>query len=446
MDLFEACSNRDMTGEKPLADRIRPGKLQDLIGQEHVTGPGTVLEKAIRDDRVFSMILWGPPGCGKTTLAGIIANETQGCFIRISAVLSGVKDIRGVIEKAREQRRLYRKKTLLFVDEIHRFNKSQQDAFLHHVENGLITLIGATTQNPSFEVIPALVSRCRVFSLKALDAKHVIKILKKALLDPERGLGQDENKFSPKALAHIASVSEGDARIALTNLETVCLHFMDKPVIEAEDVETAVLRKSLLYDKAGEEHYNLISAFIKSLRASDPDASIYWLERMLMAGDDPVYIIRRMVRFATEDIGMADPGALTMALNSMDAFRFLGHPEGDDVLFQAAIYLATAPKSNAVYMAHKAVTAEIEKGGYKPVPLHIRNAPTRMMKDMGYARGYKYAHDYKDAFCAQTCLPEGMEEKRFYLPSDRGYEKMVKQRLEAWIALRSKPDEPDLDR
>lgn len=438
MDIFESHMNRSISADAPLADRMRPARLDDLVGQGHITARGTILEKAIADDRVFSMILWGPPGCGKTTLAGIIANETRSCFVRISAVLSGVKEIREVISTAQEQRKLYGKRTILFVDEIHRFNKAQQDAFLHHVENGLITLIGATTENPSFQVIPALVSRCRVFALKSLDPESIVRILIRGLTDTEKGLGQVSRKFSDKALEHIARVSDGDARIALINLETAFLHFPEKETIETEDIETAILKKSLLYDKAGEEHFNLISAFIKSLRGSDPDAAIYWLQRMLMSGDDPFYMLRRMIRFATEDIGMADPGALTMAIHAMEAFRFLGHPEGDDALFQAAVYLATAPKSNAVYMAHKAVKKEIEKTGYAPVPFHIRNAPTRLMKEMEYGKGYKYAHDYNDGYVDQSYLPEGLDTERFYFPTDRGYEKTVRQRLEAWLKLKSK--------
>ncbi|MBC8438369.1 MAG: replication-associated recombination protein A [Deltaproteobacteria bacterium] len=436
MDLFESHSFQDKSLARPLADRIRPRTLDELVGQEHLTGKGSLLQKAIEDDRVFSILLWGPPGCGKTTLAGIIAKETKSEFVEISAVLSGVKEIRQIIEQAKKNRALYKKQTILFVDEIHRFNKAQQDAFLLHVEKGLIVLVGATTQNPSFEVIPALVSRCRVFTLKSLEKKNILTILKRALIDPENGLGLEKERLSDDALEHIASVSDGDARIALTNLETAVLHFAQKKQINIQDVEIAIEKKSLLYDKAGEEHFNLISAFIKSMRGSDPDAAMYWLERMLMAGDDPYYMLRRMIRFATEDIGMADPGALTMALNASEAFRILGHPEGDDALFQAAIYLATAPKSNAVYAAHKQVKKIIQKTGYAQVPFHIRNAPTKLMKDLGYGKGYKYAHDYKDAFSSQSYLPKDLEDQRFYYPTDRGYEKTVKLRLEAWIKLK----------
>ncbi len=443
MDLFESHSFQDKSLARPLADRIRPRTLDELVGQEHLTGKGSLLQKAIEDDRVFSMLLWGPPGCGKTTLAGIIAKETKSEFVEISAVLSGVKEIRQIIEQAKKNWALYKKQTILFVDEIHRFNKAQQDAFLLHVEKGLIVLVGATTQNPSFEVIPALVSRCRVFTLKSLEKKNILTILKRALIDPENGLGLEKERLSHDALDHIARVSDGDARIALTNLETAVLHFAQKKQINIQDVEIAIEKKSLLYDKAGEEHFNLISAFIKSMRGSDPDAAMYWLERMLMSGDDPYYMLRRMIRFATEDIGMADPGALTMALNASESFRILGHPEGDDALFQAAIYLATAPKSNSVYAAHKQVKKTIQKTGYSQVPLHIRNAPTKLMKDLGYGKGYKYAHDYKDAFSPQSYLPKDLEDQRFYYPTDRGYEKTVKLRLEAWIKLKQNKKEAD---
>ncbi len=436
MDLFESNALGQMHQYTPLADRMRPDSLNELIGQEHITGRGSLLQQAIENDRVFSMLLWGPPGCGKTTLANIIAKVTQSEFVRISAVLSGVRDIRQIIDRAKEKRNLYKKRTILFVDEIHRFNKSQQDAFLFHVENGLITLVGATTENPSFEVNPALVSRCRVFTLKPLDHGHILKILQRGLTDQKKGLGMGKESFSVEALAHIAKVSDGDARIGLTNLETAALHFGPEKIISVQDIEAAVEKKSLLYDKDGEEHYNLISAFIKSLRGSDPDAAIYWLERMLAAGDDPYYMLRRMIRFATEDIGLADPGALTMALNASESFRILGHPEGDGSLFLAAVYLATAPKSNAVYAAHKAIKQEVLATGYQPVPLHIRNAPTSLMAQMSYGKGYKYAHDYKDGYVPQSYLPASMEDQRFYFPTQRGYEKTVKQRLEGWINMK----------
>jgi len=437
MNLFDQQAQEDMAKDAPLADRMRPQSLDQVMGQDHITGPGTLLEKAVSNDRVFSMLLWGPPGCGKTTLANIIANETQSECVKISAVLSGVKEVRQIIEQAKENRRIRKKRTLLFVDEIHRFNKAQQDAFLFHVENGLITLIGATTENPSFEVNPALVSRCRVFTLKSLGNDEIKGILKRALTDEEKGLGMDRGVFSDDALNHIAALSDGDARMALTNLETAVLHWGSERTIEIKDIEDAVQKKALRHDKRGEEHYNIISAFIKSLRGSDPDAAIYWLERMLAAGDDPLYMLRRMIRFATEDVGLADPGALTMAMNADASFRRLGRPEGDGSLFQAAVYLATAPKSNAVYTAHKAVKDAVEKQGYQPVPMHIRNAPTGLMKKMGYGSGYQYAHDFKGGYVPQSYLPDTMEGTRFYFPTQRGYESTVKQRLEAWISMKT---------
>ncbi|MDT8380180.1 MAG: replication-associated recombination protein A [Desulfotignum sp.] len=442
MNLFDAHSDPHLDGTAPLADRMRPRRLSELQGQDHLIAPGSLLARAIQDDRVFSMILWGPPGCGKTTLANIIANETQCEFIRISAVLSGVKEVRQIIDTAREKRALFKKRTLLFVDEIHRFNKAQQDAFLHHVETGLITLVGATTENPSFEVIPALVSRCRVFALKSLEPHHIHAILMRALTDPVQGLGCDAKRFDKEALTYLAQSADGDARMALTALEAAAFHFSDKPVVSLRDLEAVVGKKALLYDKGGEEHFNLISAFIKSMRGSDPDAAIYWLQRMLAAGDDPYYLIRRMVRFATEDVGMADPGALTMALNAGESFRLLGRPEGDGSLFQAAVYLATAPKSNAVYAAQKQVTDLVEKTGYQPVPLHIRNPVTKLMKEMGYGRGYQYAHDHEGGYAPQSYLPDSLDGQRLYFPTDRGYEKIVRQRLEAWIAMRGSQKKP----
>ncbi len=422
----------------PLADRMRPQTLEQLAGQEHITKKGELLQRAIENDNLFSIILWGPPGCGKTTIATIIANETKANFIHISAVLSSVKDVREIIKDAEKNRELHKKKTILFVDEIHRFNKAQQDAFLHHVENGVITLVGATTENPSFEVIPALVSRCRVLSLKALNKKSITTILKGALKDQERGLGYRNLRLSDKAFEHISDISQGDARVALSNLEIITTHFKDKSSIEIKDVEESLQKKAIMYDKAGEEHFNLISALHKSLRGSDPDAAIYWLARMLKGGEDPIYILRRMVRFATEDIGIADPGALSVALNAMESFRFLGHPEGDEAIFQAAIYLATAPKSNAVYMAARKVREEIKKTGYLPVPFHIRNAPTGLMKDMGYGKGYKYSHDFKKAYVPQDYLPDDISNKRFYSPTDRGYENIVKKRLEGWLKIKNR--------
>lgn len=436
MDLFDHTAGQDMAGAAPLAERMRPRRLEDVVGQDHITAKGALLERAVAEDRVFSMILWGPPGCGKTTLANVIAAQTKNQWVKISAVLSGVKEVRQIIEEAKERRRLHNRRTLLFVDEIHRFNKSQQDAFLFHVENGLITLIGATTENPSFEVNPALVSRCRVFTLNSLSLDAIVQILNRALTDKDKGLGLLSDIFSKDAIEYIAAASDGDARTALTSLEACALNRGDGKTLDVEDVRTMVSQKLLRHDKAGEEHFNLISAFIKSVRGSDPDAAMYWLERMLAAGDDPIYILRRMIRLATEDIGLADPGALTMTMNADDSFRRLGRPEGDGSLYQAAVYLATAPKSNAVYAAQKQVQDAVKKHGALPVPMHIRNAPTGLMEQMGYGKGYKYVHDYKHGYASQSYLPETLEGTRFYHPSARGYEKTVKQRLEAWLDMK----------
>ncbi|HUV50084.1 MAG TPA: replication-associated recombination protein A [Anaerolineae bacterium] len=445
MDLFEYRAQKASAASKPLAERMRPKSLDEFIGQSHVVGNGTLIRKAIEKDRIFSMILWGPPGCGKTTLARIIANETGSYFVHFSAVLSGVKEIRSVIEDAKNQQKLYQKSTILFVDEIHRFNKAQQDAFLHHVESGLITLIGATTENPSFEVIPPLLSRCRLIILNTLSSDNIAAIIDHSLKDSERGLGKMSLVLDRDALLFLIQIAEGDARIALNNLEIAASLLMPEtePVqnattghITLQVIETALQKKALLYDKSGEEHFNLISAFHKSLRGSDPDAAIYWLERMLSAGENPLYVARRMVRFASEDVGNADPYALGIALNAMEAFKFLGHPEGDLALTQAAVYLATAPKSNSIYTSSKMVKKEIESSGSQPVPLHIRNAPTRLMKEIGYGKDYKYAHDYEEGFTPQNYLPEKLQSRFYYSPTNRGYEKTIKQRLEKWRDLR----------
>lgn len=427
---------------RPLADRMRPVDLEQFVGQSHAVGQGTPIYHAVCRDRIFSMIFWGPPGCGKTTLARIMANATRSYFVQISAVLSGVKDIRSVIAQAKAQAADGRG-TVLFVDEIHRFNKSQQDAFLHHVEDGLITLIGATTENPSFEVIPALLSRCRVITLNPLSSEEISAIVQKALKDPTRGLGRLNLRLSPKAVDYLVKLAGGDARVALNNLELVAAiaeqDGNDKrngnESINTQTLQRALQKKALVHDKGGESHYNLISAFHKSLRGSDPDAALYWLARMLEAGEDPFYVARRMVRFASEDVGNADPNAVVVALNAMEAFRFLGHPEGELTLAQAALYLATAPKSNAVYKAYRKVQDEVAESGSLPVPMHIRNAPTGLMRDLGYGRGYQYAHDHKEAIVCQTYLPQALLGRRYYDPTSRGYENIVKKRLDKWRRL-----------
>ncbi len=445
MNLFEYSAQQSAAGLRPLADRMRPRRLEEFSGQPQAVGPGTSIRHAIEQDRLFSMILWGPPGCGKTTLARIIAAETSRYFVQFSAVLSGVKEIRSVIAQAKDQQQLYHKATVLFVDEIHRFNKAQQDAFLHHVESGLLTLIGATTENPSFEVIPALMSRCRIITLNALTPEDLTTIITSALKDKERGLGDMQLDIDRQAMDHLVRTADGDARAALNSLEIAAslvasgsdsAQKAETDRITLEALEHALEKKALVYDKSGEEHYNLISAFHKSLRGSDPDAALYWLGRMLLAGENPFYVARRMVRFASEDIGNADPYALGIALSAMEAFRFLGSPEGELALAQAAVYLATAPKSNRIYKAYKEVAECIKDTGTLPTPFHIRNAPTALMKTLGYGQNYKYAHDHKDAYVAQDYLPDKLKGRLFYMPTPRGYEKVIKQRLETWRRLR----------
>jgi putative ATPase len=452
MDLFEYSAKKAARTSRPLADRMRPGNLEEFVGQDHITGKQTLIRHAIEQDRIFSMILWGPPGCGKTSLARIIADGTHCHFVQFSAVLSGIKDIRSVIEVAKNQQKHFRKKTVLFVDEIHRFNKTQQDAFLQHVESGLITLIGATTENPSFEVIPALMSRCRVITLKPLTPDDINVIIDNALTNKERGLGNLGIVLEQDAISHLIRIADGDARAVLNSLEIAAsivtseknlLAKEKKTSITVEVLERALEKKALIYDKAGEEHYNLISAFHKSLRGSDPDAAVYWLGRMLAAGEDPFYIARRMIRFASEDIGNADPYALGLALSAMDAFKFLGHPEGELALAQAAIYLATAPKSNKVYSAYGKVKEEIDRSGALPVPFHIRNAPTGLMKALGYGQNYKYAHDYKNAHVPQRYLPKQLDGQLYYVPTGRGYEKTIKHRLDKWRELKDKKKSTD---
>ena len=440
MDLFDQQEARN--DNRPLADRMRPRNLDEYVGQDHLLGADSLLRRAVQEDRLFSVIFWGPPGSGKTTLARILAGETKSHFVSFSAVLSGVKEIRAVVDEAAEQWRLHRRRTLLFVDEIHRFNKAQQDAFLPHVESGLITLIGATTENPSFEVISPLLSRMRVLILKPFTEEDLERILQNALADEERGLGRLRLEIEPEALKRIVWSADGDARAALNSLEAAA-SLADKAGeaghrMTLAFVERAIQKKALQYDKSGEEHYNLISALHKSLRGSDPDAALYWLGRMLKAGEDPLYLARRMVRFASEDVGNADPRALTVAVDAMQAYHFLGSPEGELALAQAAVYLATAPKSNALYAGYGQVNATIEKTGTLPVPLHIRNAPTKLMKELDYGKDYRYAHDYAEAYVPQEYLPDQIrgKEGRFYRPTDRGYEKIIGERLEAWRKIR----------
>jgi len=440
MDLFDEHDKKLAMANRPLADRMRPETLAEYVGQSHLIGEGCLLRRAIEEDKLFSVIFWGPPGVGKTTLARIIASETSSHFETFSAVLSGVKEIRAVIDEAKSQIRYYKRRTILFVDEIHRFNKAQQDAFLQHVESGLITLIGATTENPSFEVIAPLLSRLRVMVLNPYSDEELLSIVKKALGDPEKGFGRLPIECDDDVLMHIVWSADGDARTVLNNLEAAVSLAAQEPGAQIDItkvvVEKALLKKALRYDKGGEEHYNLISAFHKSLRGSDPDAAMYWLGRMLAAGEDPLYIARRMVRFASEDVGNASPEALSVAISAMQAFQFIGLPEGELALAQAAIYLATAPKSNALYAGFGKVKAAIARTGSLPVPLHIRNAPTKLMKNLGYGRDYKYAHEYDDAYVPQEYLPEQLKGQTYYSPSDRGYERIIRERLDKWKKIR----------
>jgi putative ATPase len=444
--LFEMKEKESIGREAPLADRMRPRTLEEFVGQEHLLSRGKVLRQAIESDRLPSMILWGPPGSGKTTLAMIIAKTTGARFIAFSAVLSGVKEIKEVIKEADEEWKYEKRKMILFVDEIHRFNKAQQDAFLPHVEDGTIILIGATTENPSFEVISPLLSRTKVFTLNPLNGEEVKSILKRALEEKERGLGKYQAIVEPEVLEGICRLVNGDARAGLNTLEMIVLTTPPDPSgirsIRRENLEEALQKKTFLYDKAGEEHYNLISALHKSLRGSDPDAALYWLGRMIEAGEDPLYIARRMIRFASEDVGMADPQALHVSISAMEAFRFVGLPEGALALAQAAVYLATAPKSNALYAAYQGMEKDVRELGSMPVPLHIRNAPTSLMKDLGYGKDYKYPHDYVDHFIEEEYLPENLKGRIYYCPTEQGVEREIKKRLDFWRKKKHEKQKP----
>lgn len=436
-DLWEQDSGAhtvpEVSPHAPLAERMRPRSVAEFSGQEHLVGEGRILRRMIETDSLASLILWGPPGCGKTTLAHIIAAETKSHFIFFSAILSGVKEIREVFREA-ERYAARGIRTVLFIDEIHRFNKSQQDAFLPYIEKGVVTIVGATTENPSFEVIAPLLSRCRVLTLQQLEAEAVRSLLIQALGDSERGLGRLALSASDDALDFLASQADGDARTALNTLE-IAAGLAQDGSITLETAQEAMQKKALLYDKGGEEHYNVISAFIKSLRGSAPDAALYWLARMLEAGEDPIFILRRMMIMAAEDIGNADPRALQVAVAALQAFQVIGMPEGRIILGQAVTYLATAPKSNAAYAGINSALAEVRKSGALPVPLHIRNAPTKLMKEQGYGKGYQYAHDYEDGYAGQECLPDKLAGRKFYEPKGHGYEKSIVERME-WLKSR----------
>ena len=441
MTLFENSARQQLDRHAPLAARMRPRSFDDFVGQEHIVGPDTVLRRSIEADRIPSIILWGPPGTGKTTLANVIAAVTKSHFSAVSAVGSGVADLRAIVGEAKDRLGMERRRTILFIDEIHRFNKAQQDVILPHVEDGTVILIGATTENPSFEVNSPLLSRSRVFVLKALTAEQIEQIIFKAISDAETGLAELRPELDEDAMEALVLFSNGDARIALNTLELAVQSTRPNEngirKISPETVEDASQRRSQVYDKSGDQHYDTISAFIKSLRSSDPDASLYYLARMIDAGEDPLFIARRLVILAAEDVGMADPNALSVAVAAQQAVHFIGMPEGQIPLAEATVYLATASKSNASYMALNRALQDVETSRNDPVPLHLRNAVTGLMKGLGYGEGYKYAHDYEGSFTPAENLPESVRGHRYYRPGDQGYEIEVRERLRKWWGERS---------
>jgi putative ATPase len=421
--------------DAPLAERMRPRSLEEVVGQEHLVGDERALTRLVKQGRIPSLIFWGPPGCGKTTLARVLAAETGSRFVATSAVIIGIKDVRAMVEEAKHAQR-NGQHTLLFLDEIHRFNKAQQDAFLPHVENGLITLLGATTENPSFEVNAALLSRCRVFTLNPLGVEDIERLVDRAMIDEERGLGGKSLTLAAEARGALVAVAGGDARAALTALDAAAASVGEGAITEEIVIDVCQSGAAIHYDKGGEEHYNLISALHKSVRGSDPQAALYWLARMLEGGADLMYVARRLVRMASEDIGNADPQALGIALAAKDAAHFLGLPEANVALAQVTVYLSTAPKSNASELAYNAAAELARSTSHEPVPLHIRNAPTRLMKDLGYGKRYHYDHDHPDAYAGQSFLPESLDEPEFYRPNPRGFEREIEKRLQYWKSLK----------
>ena len=432
-DLFDQLADQQLQHEAPLAARMRPRTLEAFLGQREIVGEGRALRTAIEQDTPFSLVLWGPPGTGKTTLATIIAHATKSHYIPLSAASAGVKDLHQAAKEARDRLGMHSQRTILFIDEIHRFNKTQQDAVLPHVEDGTLTLIGATTENPSFEVNAALLSRCRVFRLKSLEDEDLRTLVARAIDDEERGLGKHSVMLDDDAMDYLTSVAGGDARVALNTVEVAALTAVPDEDghtrLTPQTIQNTIQQKVPQYDKSGDWHYDAISALHKTLRDSDPDAALYWLGRMLVAGDDPQYIARRLIRFSVEDIGMADPHALTLAMAAQQAVHFIGVPEGELALAHAAVYLATSPKSNAIYTAYGKAREDAERTSDEAIPLHLRNAPTSLMKEMGHGRGYKYAHDYDGAMVNQEHLPESLRERQYYEPTDRGRE----QKIGEWL-------------
>ena len=449
-DLFQSAYEEQLERDAPLAARMRPRTFDEYVGQEHIVGQGRVLRASIEADKLPSMILWGPPGSGKTTLARIIASITRAQFHQISAVSSGVADLRRVVEEARELRGMYQRPTILFIDEIHRFNKSQQDVILPYVEDGTITLIGATTENPSFEVIAPLLSRSRVYTLNPLTGDQIKTIVERAIVDKERGLGHQNLVLEPDALEYLINLSGSDARAALNALELAASATRPdaKGVTEVglKAIQDAMQRRTPLYDKGGDRHYDTISAFIKSLRDSDPDGALYWMARMLEAGEDPLFIVRRMVILAAEDVGLADPQALVVAVATQQAVHFIGMPEGFIPMAEAAVYLATAPKSNSTYVAYLKAREDVQTTPNDPVPLHLRNAVTGLMKAAGYGKGYKYAHDFPGHVVEQEHLPEALAGRKYYQPGDQGFERVIAKRLRGWLEGGKQQQESDGDR